>query len=541
MSDVSSETCDQPPSAIDPALREKKRARPPSAKTRAIRGVVGAWLTRGCMFLIAFFMTPFMVRSLGHEQYGIWTLVMSLTGIFVLIDMGLDGATQKYIAQFHTQGNMAAVNRVFVTSMVYYWGLAAVLVIVSIIVAFFFPYVFPAETISRSTLRIVVILSAVTIAIKLAAQSFRAALTALHRFDVNQAGIASQSLLQAAATFVVLSFGGGLVELSAAFLAVVLAGRVTSVIVARRVLPGFSTSLSHFDVETFKLIFRFGAVVAPAAAINKLTDNIGNLVIGVVLGPSSVVYYSVSESLVSKAREIGQGIVGVVAPSASRLEAKGQTQSLFTLMVVSSRILAAFSLATAGLLVIHGRAFLSLWMGASFADNSYGVLCVLAMALVARMASMPLRAILRGTATVRVLLIGAIVELVTIALSVMILVPTLGYVGMAWAVLVGQIASAVLYLPYATCTALGFTCSRYQVQVWPRALFVGAIVLAASGPLAWFFAAKTWLSLACHSLCGATATALGTFFSCLSASQRRDVLTALHFRNRPHAAERATV
>ncbi len=42
--------------------------------------------------MVAFFLTPFVVNSLGSTAYGIWVLLMSLTGYYGLLDLGVSAA-----------------------------------------------------------------------------------------------------------------------------------------------------------------------------------------------------------------------------------------------------------------------------------------------------------------------------------------------------------------------------------------------------------------------------------------------------------------
>ena len=56
--------------------------------------------------LIVFFLTPIMLRELGTEDFGLWTLVFSVLGFFSLLDLGLNVSAVKYVAECRGSGQI---------------------------------------------------------------------------------------------------------------------------------------------------------------------------------------------------------------------------------------------------------------------------------------------------------------------------------------------------------------------------------------------------------------------------------------------------
>ncbi|HEV2246346.1 MAG TPA: hypothetical protein VGW37_06805 [Terriglobia bacterium] len=48
--------------------------------------------------VVAFFLTPFVIHSLGDRMYGFWTLAAAFVGYYGLMDLGLSSAVNRYIA-----------------------------------------------------------------------------------------------------------------------------------------------------------------------------------------------------------------------------------------------------------------------------------------------------------------------------------------------------------------------------------------------------------------------------------------------------------
>ena len=68
------------------------------SKSRIYARNLGAnWIGYGANLAVMFFMSPFVVHSLGNARYGVWTLLTSLTGYLGLVDIGVRGGTGRYI------------------------------------------------------------------------------------------------------------------------------------------------------------------------------------------------------------------------------------------------------------------------------------------------------------------------------------------------------------------------------------------------------------------------------------------------------------
>src|ERR1019366_9982088 len=62
------------------------------------RNVLSTWSGYVATLLIGFFLAPFIVHRLGNTGYGVWTLVVSLTGYFGLLDLGLRQSVGRFVA-----------------------------------------------------------------------------------------------------------------------------------------------------------------------------------------------------------------------------------------------------------------------------------------------------------------------------------------------------------------------------------------------------------------------------------------------------------
>ncbi|MGD0907564.1 MAG: hypothetical protein ABSA96_08275, partial [Candidatus Acidiferrales bacterium] len=71
--------------------------------SRPARNVLANWGGSISYMLIAFFLSPFIVHHLGTSRYGVWVLIVSFTGYLGLLDLGVRGTINYYVARFHAQ------------------------------------------------------------------------------------------------------------------------------------------------------------------------------------------------------------------------------------------------------------------------------------------------------------------------------------------------------------------------------------------------------------------------------------------------------
>ncbi|HEV2990940.1 MAG TPA: oligosaccharide flippase family protein, partial [Candidatus Angelobacter sp.] len=68
-----------------------------------VRNVISNWGSYVIAMGVNFFLSPYVVNHLGNVTYGVWTLLLSLTGYLGLLDLGVRGAVTRYVARFHTE------------------------------------------------------------------------------------------------------------------------------------------------------------------------------------------------------------------------------------------------------------------------------------------------------------------------------------------------------------------------------------------------------------------------------------------------------
>ena len=101
------------------------------------KGAIISYLAIGVSLLSGLLYTPWMIKQIGVNDYGLYTLATSLISIF-LIDFGISEAVSRFISKYNAEGNQEKVNDFL--GLIYKIFILIDLVILVILIALYFLY-----------------------------------------------------------------------------------------------------------------------------------------------------------------------------------------------------------------------------------------------------------------------------------------------------------------------------------------------------------------------------------------------------------------
>ena len=497
-----------------------------SIKKLAIRSVAFNWLARGCSFVITFVVTPILLHALGNEQYGLWSMVIAFTSYYSIANLGFRSAGTKFIAEYHAVGEREMIAKVLTVSAVTCGCIALGVWLLILPVAWGVPFLFDTTT-DLATIRIAVLLTGTAACVRIVGQPFAAVLGALKRFDISNVIVTVAAIVRAASVITVVKLGGGLAEMAACALCVALAAQLTTAFVAIRLLGGVSFSRAAWDAGMLRKLFGYGGLSLISGFSRRLQQSGGGLVVGFLLGPAMVPFFSLAEDLIGKARGLSIDVNSVIMPMASRLQAQQKLADIRQMFMLSSRALLLMCLTIAGVFFVFGRQLYDLWIGPGYADSSYPVLCILAVAFVVRSPMSAARSILKGTTEIQfVAKLAAADAIATLCLAVL-LVNTTGVMGAAWAVLAVQVISSGIILPWYTFRLLDIHPWKWAQESLLPAVAGTAPTALVAVLLSRMMAPESMLHLVLEVAMAGVVAAMSGYFMCFDPQMRVTIRSAL--------------
>src|SRR5262249_41784792 len=110
--------------------------------TPMLKSVASNWVVTAATVAVTYFLTPFVIRTLGAEAYGTWAMITALTGYLGLLALGVPMATVRYLAQHVAEGDVRRTNEVIASCL----GLYLLVGVVALVIGIALYGVFTATT-----------------------------------------------------------------------------------------------------------------------------------------------------------------------------------------------------------------------------------------------------------------------------------------------------------------------------------------------------------------------------------------------------------
>jgi len=352
------------------------------------RNVAYNFLSQVWFLVLPLAASPYIVRHLGADAFGVLSLASAVIGYLAILDLGMGTATIKYIADHYAERDFQSISKVIGTSIVIYTGLGLVgtLIILgtaNLIVTRLLHV--PVNLVSATLF--VFYLSSLGFLVNMPLTVFNAIPNALQRFDI----LVKQNLVLGTATIagqvILLAMGYSLKALVSLNVIISAIGILVFVMVSRRLLPGVAFRPA-FDVPTAKRVLHFSSMKVISIISGHVVFQLDKLLVAAFLPLASVTYYVVSLSLAQKMLTVIPNVTTAVFPAVSEFRADKERLNDLYLRVSKAVLLLVLPMAVA--LVVFAEKVLAYWMGPDFALHGAAALRWMAMAfLLASFAAVP--------------------------------------------------------------------------------------------------------------------------------------------------------
>ena len=357
------------PDIISETLQvDSSEAAVPGLTTRVVKGSL--WMLGGQVLPLAvsFVATPFTIRLLGSDAYGVVILVGLIPLYFASADFGMGIASTKFGSEAYGDHDLRKEGEITRTA-------ALIALISSVCVAvpvFLFSdwlvALFRLPGSLANPANVAFKIASVSFVLANLAQVLNTPMLARLRMDMN---ILTSAIPRAAATAlipVVLYLGGGVLGAvwTTFFAGVVSCGLV--IYFSARLLPG----LPQFSIDRayFRPLLRFGSGWMIAGIAQILLLGLEKFALPSLVSIRALAYYSVAFTFAAVAAMFSSSMAQSLVPAFSQLLApqkKGEFDKLFS-RAVRVNILCLFPVSM--ILLVIAKPFFTLWAGSEFGAES---------------------------------------------------------------------------------------------------------------------------------------------------------------------------
>ena len=330
------------------------------------------------VLLVSLVATPFVIRLLGPERYGVLVLVQLLLGYLAFADLGMGDATTRFASTFHARGDVDGEVRVIWTGfLAAFLGGAAVTVTLFLLSAPLAQVLGIPEGIRDEAVAALRFAGLLFLARSVAGVANTPLLVRL-RLDLYTLITTGGAILQIAALPLVLlvrptlDAAVGLMATVTALTLVVLAA------VGQRIFA--AVRRPRFDTSVLGPLARYGLATVGVVFLGTALQNSEKLWLVRFASVTALAYYAVAFTLARLSAIVPGAIGQPLLPAFARLSAS--PEPLRRLYGRALRLVLLALVPIALLLCAVGEPFLFVWAGPDFARESRVPLYILALAVV---------------------------------------------------------------------------------------------------------------------------------------------------------------
>jgi len=315
---------------------------------------------------LSFFATPIIVRLLGNEDYGIYALILGFISYSFNFNVGR--AITKYIAEYRSGDRNDEIGDVIASTFFINIALGLFgLILITLSANFLVDDVLKIQPENHDKTVYALYIASLTIFFLMLNQVFSAILQGLLRYDVYAKIFNLNNILLISGNIALALKGFGLLSLLTWNLSVTALSSLLSFISAKKLLPQGTLRIG-FSREKLKLVFRFSSGVILYQILANILLLFERSWITGKLGAENLTLYVVPMMLALYIHGFISSLTMMLIPLASELG--GENEKLLRLYKKATKIVCFFAFFIGSTMIVESRSFLTLWMGADFADKS---------------------------------------------------------------------------------------------------------------------------------------------------------------------------
>lgn len=315
--------------------------------------------------LSSVFYTPVMLKCIGQNEYGIYSLCYSIVGYLTLLDFGIGNAVIRYIAKFKDEENEEYKKELNGMFFLIYLLLGIIVMILGLLLLLnlniFFSDAFSISDIrTAKTITLILLINAV---LTFPLSIFTSIITAYEKFIFVRMINVLRSLLLPIIMIPLLLRGHGVITMSLVISLLNIIVLLASTVYCFYFLE-VKFSFKKFNFQILKEILNYSFFVFLLLIVDKVNWSIDQIIIGKISSTKDIAIYSVSSQIIQIFFSFSGIISSMMLPRLTILCQKNHNnEELNNIFLKISKVQLCISTFILFGFILVGRQFLSLWAG----------------------------------------------------------------------------------------------------------------------------------------------------------------------------------
>lgn len=316
---------------------------------------------------------PFVLGAIGESEYGVYKTIGSMTATISVMELGLGGTMQKYIAQYLAQNEEKKAYNYSAMCIIQAVVMSLAMAIVGICLFFTLDPVygntFSAHEMFRAKQIYIVLICYVVFHIF--ENVLFGIISGYNRFIFTNS-VKLTTLVSKIIIYLII------LPIFKNSLAIVLTMLILEFVIIAAECAYIKLVIKHkiklysWDKAVFKETFLYTILLFVQSIIIQFNGNVDNMVIGAVIGTSAVTVYSFAIQIFGMYEQCATSVSSVILPSVTKVIYSGAgPKELENLVVKYGRAQWAVLGVALGGFICLGKEFFFLWLGQGFDDCYY--------------------------------------------------------------------------------------------------------------------------------------------------------------------------
>lgn len=333
-------------------------------------GALLSYINLGISMIIPFFYTPIMLKLLGQEEYGLYSLSGSVTSYLGLLNLGMGAAIVRYIAESRVKDSKRRTEGIISLFIFAYCILALLVCIVGVFLTLNVDNLFAKglSQIEIHKLRYLMIIMTLSTAVSFPVSVFSGVAVAYEKYIFRRIIDMVMTIITPILNLIVLIWGKGSIGMAVVSLLLQVAyAPIFMGYCCKRM--GLSIRFKQLPFNLLKDIWGFSVFLFLSMIVDMLYWSTDKVLIGALIGSVAVAVYNVGGVFTAMVQNMAAAISNVFGTRVTTMVAEDATnEELTDLMIKVGRIqYFIISFIISGF-IVFGSLFIHFWSGDEYQD-----------------------------------------------------------------------------------------------------------------------------------------------------------------------------
>jgi len=332
--------------------------------------VLLSYLNIGITIVVGIMLTPYVIKMLGDEEYGLYSLIGAFVGYLSVLDLGLNNAIIRYAAFYRANKDKKGEENFLAISFIIYIVIGILIAILGGVLYWNVENLF-GDTLTLIQLgkaKLMLLILILNIAFTLPGAAITGICTGYEAFIFPRVLSILKYMVRAVLVVVILYYGAdalGIVILDTVMNFIFIAASLYYVLVKLKV----SIKLHQFEWGFIKEIFGYSIWIFIFGLVYEFQWRTGQVILGANTTTVTVAVFAVGVMLGIYFTTFGNVINRLLLPKAVKnIEEKATPEMLSQQLIQVGRISLMVLLFILGGFILIGKEFILLWVGRTYND-----------------------------------------------------------------------------------------------------------------------------------------------------------------------------